>query len=238
METAFTEGFQEWVSTIMYSRWFYAVIAFMGLFFAAMFVFGLVWLFRRNENIHKISESDLPADTSFDYSPSLAAVGKLNGKSPSVLLAACNLNDLPVTIPVNMAIRLAASCKCLLIDLDTKRDALAHVFEITPEACTSASTPVITPIKNLHIWPAHYFSRFRQMDLKSVLIAAKQKYDVILLNAPYLVTHPDRRRIVKSAESAMVFVNDKKTADAILKLLKSGSCTILTTLGPNGQPLN
>ena len=222
------------MTALMYSGWFYAAL---GSIFFVIFICGMVWLFRRNENAPKAVTPGAQSDSSFDYTSLGAAAGKPNGRTRKILLAAGSLHDLPVTIPVNAGVQLAAVCKCLLIDLDTKRDALARVFEIAPAPCTAAPMPMPTPIENLHIWPAHYFSQLRQMDLKAVLSSAQQKYDVILLNAPYLATHPDRMQIVRCAESAVMFARDKQAAEALRQLLETGSCKILKTLNPSGRPM-
>lgn len=234
MNAAWTEGLPDWLTALLYSGWVYAALG--GVFFV-IFVCGVVWLFRRNDDTPAAAPADASTDSTFDYAPLLAAVGKPNGQARKVLLAAGSLNDLPVTIPVNAGVRLAGRGKCLLIDLDTKRDALARVFEIAPDRCTAALTPVPTPIDNLHIWPAHRFSQRRQMDLKTLLTASQQNYDVILLNAPYLATHPDRGRIVRCAETAVLFARDKSAAESLRRLLESGSCRILKTLDPGGRPL-
>jgi hypothetical protein len=231
MNAAWIDGLPDWLTTLLYSRWFYAVLG--GVFFV-IFVCGVVWLFRREETP---PNADAPTDSTFDYAPLLAAVGKPNGRARRVLLAAGSLSELPVTIPVNAGIQLADRCKCLLIDLDTRRDAMARVFDIAPDLCTAALAPVPTSIENLDIWPAHYFSRLRQMDLKTLLTASQQNYDVILLNAPYLSTHPDRGRIVHCAETAVLFAKDKKTAETLGLLLKSGSCKTIKMLAPSGRPL-
>jgi hypothetical protein len=235
MNVPLLEGLPDWLTTLLYSRWLYAVLG--GVFFV-IFVCGVVRLFRRNEGTPGAAQADAPTDSTFDYVHLLAAVGKPNGRARNVLLAAGSLNDLPITIPVNAGVQLAGRCKCLLIDLDTRRDAVARVFEITPDLCPAARTPVPTPIENLDIWPAHYFSRLRQMDLKTLLTASQQNYDVILLNAPYLSTHPDRRQIVRCADSAVLFAKDKKTAETLGLLLKSGSCKTIKTLALSGRLLD
>lgn len=229
------EGFPEWVTSLMYSRWFYAAV---GAFFFVVFVCGVVRLFGKNDTLPKTSRPDnLPSASSSDDASLLEAVGKPNGRMRTILLAAGSLHDLPITLPVRLAIQLAESRKCLLIDLDTKRDALAHVFEIACDKNTAARSPVPTPIENLHIWPAHYFTRLRQMDLKSLLASAEKKYDTVLLNAPYLATHPDRGQIIRCADSAIVFGKDKKNVQPLQQLLEAGSCKILKTLNPAAGPL-
>ena len=225
----------EWISSLMYSGWFYAVIAAMAVFFFVTLILGLIWLFGHKKEKHPKTIPHAAQDTTFDYSALLAAAGTPNGKPRRLLLAAASLDNLPVTIPVNLAIQLAATEKCLLIDLDTRRDALSHVFEIA--SVPRPATPVVTGVANLHIWPAHLFTQFRQMDLKSLLAATQPRYDIILLNAPYLAAHPDRGRIIRCAESAVVFSKDKKSAAPLRKLLDKSPCKILKMLGPDGRPL-
>lgn len=130
----------EWISSLMYSGWLYAVIAGMAVFFFVTLILGLVWLFGQKKEKHPKKIPDAAQDKTFDYNALLAATGTPNGKPRRLLLAAASLDNLPVTIPVNLAIQLAATEKCLLIDLDTRRDALSHVFEIAsvPRPATPA----------------------------------------------------------------------------------------------------
>lgn len=225
----------EWISSLMYSGWFYAVITAMAVFFFVTLILGLVWLFGHKKEKHPKTIPHAAQDTTFDYSALLAAAGTPNGKPRRLLLAAASLDNLPVTIPVNLAIQLAATEKCLLIDLDTRRDALSHVFEIA--SVPRPAAPVATGIVNLHIWPAHFFSQRRQMDLKSLLAETQSSYDIILLNAPYLATHADRGQIIRCAGSAVVFSKDKKSAAPLRKLFDKSPCKILKMLGLDGRPL-
>jgi len=69
--------------------------------------------------------------TSADYELITQRILQIDGKYKSILFAAAGLNCLPITIPVNAAIQLAEQKKrCLLIDLDLKRDAVAKAFDI------------------------------------------------------------------------------------------------------------
>lgn len=235
MDAELTDGFQEWISSVMYSNWFYAAIAAIAVFFFVMFVFGMVWLFRRND-IPDTAETTTHTDITFNDSALMAALRKPNGKFRKILLAADTIDDLPVTIPVNAAIQLATAYKCLLIDLDTKRDAVARVFDVAAASHTAATRPLPTPIEHLDIWPAHFFSPQRQIDLKWAITLTQHHYDIILINAPYFSTQPDRQRIVQCAESAVIFTKDKKKAAPVLRLLEAEQCSILSVLGPNGHP--
>ena len=234
MSIAFIEGLPEWIEKPLYSGWSYAAL---GFFFFIIFIWGLFRLFSKSNSPVKTAVG-VQAEPSFDYAPLLNLIGKPNGRTKNILLAAGSLSDLPVTVSVHTAIQLAASSKCLLIDLDTKRDALACVFDITPDKCPANLSPIATPVENLHIWPAHYFSRVRQMDLKAALAWSENKYDIVLLNAPYLATHPDRGRIIRCAESAVIFAHDKANAKILQKLLAAGPCRVLKMLNLNGQPMD
>ena len=149
--------------------------------------------------------------------------------SGPVLLAASGLADLPVTIPVNLAVSLAASGKCLLIDLDSKRDALAKVFgvdssKIAPHLKIS---PLTTEFENLSVWPARYFDLLKQMNLRSLLNTAAEKYDYILLYAPYLTVLADRKQIASCSKQAIIFHQNSEKTAPLRHLLEACNCRIL-----------
>ena len=155
---------------------------------------------------------------------------KVLQKSTSpVLLAASGLTDLPVTIPVNLAVSLAGTGKCLLIDLDSKRDALAKVFEVDSSKIEThlKMSPVPTEFENLSVWPARYFDLLKQMNLRSLLDAANKKYDHILLYAPYLTVLADRKQIAFCSKQAVIFCKDSEKATQLHHLLKTCDCEIL-----------
>ncbi len=226
MNAARTELFSEW----MYSGWLYAGI---GVFFAVVLVIMLGLLLRRRKpkisSVTKSNTQTLP----LDYPALLEAVSRRNGHTASILMAASSLTDLPITIPVRTAVALAASRKCLLIDLDIKRDALASVFDLDEaEAVPTALKPVSSGIDNLDVWPAHFFARLKQMNLKSLLAEARKTYAVILINVPYLTTHPDRRQIVRCADAAVVFAKDKNALPGLEQILNAGDCRIVKAFHP------
>jgi Mrp family chromosome partitioning ATPase len=154
---------------------------------------------------------------------------KSNGQMRPVLLAASGLADLPVTIPVNLAVSLAGTGKCLLIDLDSKRDALAKVFEVDSSKIEThlKISPIPTEFENLSIWPARYFDLLRQMNLRSLLDAANKKYDHILLYAPYLTVLADRKQIACCSKQAIIFCNEAERTEQLRRFLKSHDCKIL-----------
>jgi len=152
-----------------------------------------------------------------------------NAQVQPVLLAANRLTDLPVTIPVNLAVSLAGTGKCLLIDLDRKRDALAKVFEIDSEKIEShlKILPIPTAFENLSVWPARYFDLLKQMNLRSLLDAANKKFDHIILYAPYLTVLADRKQIAFCSKQAIIFCEDGEKTAQLRHLLKTYDCKIL-----------
>ena len=153
----------------------------------------------------------------------------LQTSNSPVLLAASGLTDLPVTIPVNLAVSLAGTGKCLLIDLDSKRDALAKVFEVDSSRIQHhlKMLPVPTEFENLSIWPARYFDLLKQMNLRSLLNAASKKYEHILLYAPYLTVLADRKQIASCSKQAIIFCKGSEKAAQLHRLLKMYDCKVL-----------
>lgn len=154
-----------------------------------------------------------------------------NGKPQTLLLAASRLSDLPVTIPVNLAIHLSGQGKCLLIDLDSKRNALARVFDVDSSIINTdlRVSPIQTSFENLSIWPARYFDLLKQMNLGTLLQAANKKYDHTLLYAPYLTVLADRKQIASCSKQAIVFCsgNQQDAQNQLRQLLKMCNCKIL-----------
>lgn len=170
-----------------------------------------------------------PASQNADIQKILQVLQKSNSPVRPVLLAASGLTDLPVTIPINLAVSLSRTGKCLLIDLDSKRDALAKVFEVDSgkiEADLKIS-PIPTEFENLSIWPARYFDLLKQMNLRSLLDAAGKKYDHILLYAPYLTVLTDRKQIAFCSKQAVIFCKDSEKNTQLRHLLKTCNCEIL-----------
>lgn len=162
----------------------------------------------------------------------LQTLPQKNGQpQPPLLLAAARLSDLPVTVPINLAIHLAGRGTCLLIDLDSKRDALAQVFDVDSSRMDTRLrvSPIPTSVENLSIWPARYFDLLKHTNLQLLLNAAGKKYDHILLYAPYLTVLADRKQIACCSKRAVVFCkqSEQPAQDHLRRLLKACNCKIL-----------
>ena len=166
-------------------------------------------------------------------------------KFNSLLFAGAGRNSLPITIPVNTAIHLATGGKkILLIDLDLKRNAIARAFDISPPSAFVRPRPSDTAVEGLRIWPGHNFTKTKQMNIKSIIKAAAEKFDLILINAPYLDGSIDRNQIASAAAAAVIFTQTSGQAKRLTKLIKKSNCKLIgnlqmdihrnsATIGPN-----
>ena len=162
-----------------------------------------------------------------DFDAIVGSIEKLNGRRRSLLFAANSFKDLPVTVPVHTAIRMAQTHRCLLVDLDTKRNAIAQVFGLESQEVETHLKIRSFPceFENLFIWPARNFQLLKQMNLKRLLENASAKYDYVLVYAPYLTTLPDRRQIASCCKHAIAC---KGPNDArLMPLLKVCGCKVI-----------
>jgi len=163
-----------------------------------------------------------------DYEMITERIIKLGDKCKSVLFASGGADSLPITIPVNAAIDLAKNKgkKCLLIDLDVRRNAAAKVFNLDDKIPIKEVHPKAydTEIEHLQIWPADNFRKSKQMNIKSLVASASKKYDIVLVNAPHLNSSPDRRPIASSTDYGFVFSNSPEEAGDITSLIEEGDC--------------
>jgi hypothetical protein len=220
-------GFQGWMNTIFGSVWTYLLL---GLFFVFLLVVMLIY--SRSNKSPKHDPQDSALLNSFNGSGDceselLGCLESLGGGSKTVLLAAAGLDCLPVTVPIRIAMLSSEkNLRCLLIDLDTKRDAVWKAFGLNSHP-GSAAFPASSGIQNLAIVPAHYFEQNKQMNIVSITRSARKQYDLILINAPYLDGHPDRKMITSSANYAFVFAKEPPQADRLTKLCTAGRCKVL-----------
>ncbi len=159
----------------------------------------------------------------------------------SILMAAANSKELPVTIPVNTAIHLAKmNQKTLLIDLDTKRNAVAEVFEIPKTIPTKHPAKEAIPIKcigikNLWIYPADLITgtesgnqNIQSEKLTKLIKEAKTEFDYILIYAPLPNQLGNPGEIAKSINSAIIFGTENNPPSKLKNILNQTHCIILT----------
>lgn len=160
-------------------------------------------------------------------------IKRVQKKYKSILFAAPNLASLPVTIPVNVAIQLAEQGKrCLLVDLDLRRDAIAKAFEVGTESSENSLRvrAFQTGVKNLWVLPAHSFARLKQMNIKPIVTKALEKFDFVFINAPCLAASLDRKQIASAAQAAIIFSKSVAEATSLAQLMKSSNCALIASI--------
>jgi hypothetical protein len=204
-----------------------------GVIFIILFMF-ILWILRRRKYKKVINVNltdggqggDKPAEGS--YEPIVKRIRQVNKKYRSILFTSTEAEALPVTIPVNVAMGLAKSKKlCLLIDLDLKRDAVAKAFGLDAEQSSLRAKAVQTEIENLWVWPGHYFSQSKQMNVTEIVEKAEDRFDFILINAPALVSSLDRKQIILAARAAFICTKNTSEMKKLAELLKPLDCTII-----------
>lgn len=235
MEIAgFTAPLNGWADSLLGSPYLYAAV---GCFFACILLITLWHLFRKPPTAQLCPDQSSPAETqntdtlSADFtSPLIQKIQRLNGKTKIILLAGAGLDNLPVTIPVKIAIAMAQSNrKCLLVDMDTRRNAAAKVFELNSNTTAGIISPypLKTIFPNLSLWPAEFFVRFSQINIRTVAQNHKDTFDIIVINAPYLDGHPDRKLIAMSADYGLIFCQTPRQLDRLKMLLSENGCRLI-----------
>lgn len=156
----------------------------------------------------------------------------------TILMAAESVEELPVTIPVNIGMRLARKGqKCLLMDLDLERDAIAKVFDIDRDRVQSEA--IGTCIDNLWVWPASNFGKVdgasKVTNIKDVITGLESQYDHVVVYAPNIRSPLDWEQIANCVQAAMLFGEspgpesefESFSISDFHKLSKSYGCEIL-----------
>jgi len=231
-ELILLSGSQGWLKTIFAAVWTYI---FVGSFFALLLIGMLIGFLRTGVFSRSKPRRKQPSpfsDLSADSETHLFQVLQTAGKPPlTVLLAAAGLDCLPVTVPIRLAMLSSRKHRCLLIDLDTRRDAVWKAFGKTSPV-TFSSLPAPSGFENLFIIPAHYFEQSRQMNLGPILRNAEKQFDYIFINTPYLDGHPDRNLIASFAGCAFLFARDEPQFRRLTALCRRQKCKILGCYKP------
>jgi len=163
-----------------------------------------------------------------NYEPIIERIKQVRKRYKSILFASVGAETLPITIPVNTAIGLAKNDKsCLLIDLDLKRDAVAAAFGLYGGENGPRLGAVQTEFENLWVWPGHNFAQSKQMNIKQIVQKALDRFDFVLINAPSLVSSPDRRQIISAGEAAFICTKDASEATKLNELIKPSDCRVI-----------
>ena len=180
-------------------------------------------------NINLTSSKEPPGkQPQENYEQICERIKQAGKKYKSILFASVGAESQPVTIPVNTAVGLAKDNKrCLLIDLDIERDAIAAAFGLYGGGSSPRAGAVQTEFENLWVWPGHNFAQSRQMNVKQIVQKALSRFDFILINAPSLVSSPDRRQIASAGQAAFICTKDASEATKLSELIKLSACKVI-----------
>ena len=175
-----------------------------------------------------VDEDTSEKKTEENYKLIIRRIKQVEKKYKSILFASTESKALPITIPVNVAIELAKNKRrCLLIDLDLKRDGITKAFGLNAGKNDLLSGAVQTKFENLWILPGHNFAQLKQMNIKMIVQKALDRFDFILLNAPSLVSSPDRRHIISAGHAAFICIKDASETTKLTELIKPSDCVII-----------
>ena len=177
-----------------------------------------------------------------DYYDAIAKLieSKSDNEAKTILMAAESVEELPVTVPVNIAMRLAQRKKrCLLIDLDLERDAIATVFDIDnakPDDKVQKDA-IETCISNLYVWPASQLAGTDKGDgdsdtknIKHIIARLESRYDRLIVYAPNIKLLADSDKIAGCVQAAMLFGREGESESSAIsdfhKLLIGSGCAI------------
>lgn len=155
---------------------------------------------------------------------------QIEGKYTTVLFAASSINCLPITIPVNVGVSLAQSGKrCLLVDMDIRRNAIAKAFEVDEQAPTKLLSPrgYKTSFENLRLWPAHNFAHKNALIIEDVVKGAINEFDFVIISAPYLPDNPNKKQITAASDCAFIFAQNADDATKLSSLTKPSNCSVI-----------
>jgi len=239
IDSLWFSGFQGWIQLIFGSVWTYLVLAFI---FGVLCIIMVFRLRDRNKAKKTLSDSDRIQNcdgSNLCEDKLLKSIESLYGKPNTILLAAAGLECLPVTVPIRIALAASENKKrCLLIDLDTRRDAVWKAFDLESQHTSSVFLPTPSGVENLSVLPAHFFQQNKVMNIRTIAENAQKNFDLILINAPYLDGHPDRNLISSCAEYAFVFAQETSQIQRLGKLCTTGHCKVLASykVKTNGSP--
>lgn len=145
-----------------------------------------------------------------------------NNSCRTILMASANTEQLPVTLPVNIAMNLVnLSRKVLLIDCDLQRKAVLQVFDIENKESLSAESCV----RNLWIGLPESLS-----DKAAGKTAIKQ-FDNIIIYTPRIRNLSRAKHLLRLCRNAMLFGQSDKPEHSDMKLLRKVlgdlSCSVL-----------
>jgi Mrp family chromosome partitioning ATPase len=145
-----------------------------------------------------------------------------------VLFGASSVEDLPVTVAVNVAIRISKKGqRCLLIDGDTERGAIGKVFELESEAIKDRAAQ--TCIKNLSVRGGPDVTRVDVKVVKEKMQTIASDYDRVIIYAPNINSASRCEALSGIADGAIIF-KGAQSNDGLSSQLGASVCKLVAIM--------
>jgi hypothetical protein len=142
------------------------------------------------------------------YDTILATVG--DKEKAAILLAGQTVAHLPLTIAVELVVRIVQlNKKCLLIDMDPARHAVATAFDIDSSSMQGKAVP--TGIENLWISPADNPDNPMAIKLSRKVANALKTLEYVVIYAPNATIETVQQQLVGTSNAAIIFGTEKET---------------------------
>jgi Mrp family chromosome partitioning ATPase len=143
------------------------------------------------------------------YDSILATVG--DKEKAAILLVAPGVAQLPLTIAVELAMNIIEmQKKCLLIDMDPARQAIATAFDIDSDAAQAKAVP--TEIENLWISPADNPDRPLTAKLSRKVANGLKVFDYVVVYVPNAAEEDVQKQFMDFSGAAIIFGTEKETS--------------------------
>jgi Mrp family chromosome partitioning ATPase len=160
------------------------------------------------------------------YDSILATIG--DKSKASMLLAGESVSQLPITTAVELAIHIIqAGKRCLLIDMDPTRNAVATAFEIDSSSMQGKAVP--TGIAHLWISPADDPDNPTAVKLARKAANALKVFDYVVIYAPNAAEQNVQDQLAGVSDAAIIFGTSEETArlEEFSKTLDLWGCRIV-----------
>ncbi|MCK5174684.1 MAG: hypothetical protein KAR47_14925, partial [Planctomycetes bacterium] len=167
-------------------------------------------------------------DSIDDYYDEITGYVDKSGKDRMpVLFGAESFNDLPVTVVVNVAIRISEKGhSCLIIDADSERNAVARVFDIPPEQIRDK--PAETCIKGISIFSGG--NAVGSDCLKEAISVSAKCYDRVIIYAPDMSESSEAELFAGAACGAVIFISAGGDESRLSGLVEGSNCEVLAVM--------
>lgn len=168
-------------------------------------------------------------DSIEDYYDDIARrIENLPSGQNSVLFGAGNVEELPVTVAVNVALNISKKgLRCLLIDADAERNAIAKVFELESDQVKERAAE--TCIKNLSIFSGCDLAGADIRMAKEGIQAVSKGYDRVIIYAPNINSASRFETLSGIAAVAVVFESAGGN-DNLSRQLRASDCKLLAIM--------